>query len=215
MEDDDIDTSSAGSLLPVALAVLAIVLGGAGLYFGMTASQRISPLADTMEAGSSSAARLEKDIAGLETRLAELSAQNSELENTLSRMRLYSNQSEQAVKQLASGMKENRTELVKLAGRLNELLSSGVPSAAAAPVPSGAVSAPSATSIDSTELPASSVESTVARTTADNTYAIEAGDNFVRVASKLGVGLQSLLDANPGADPRRLRIGQEIKIPNN
>jgi len=207
MEDDNIDTSFAGSLLPVALSVLAIVLGGAGLYFGMTANQRLSPLADTMEAGSSSAARLEKNIAGLETRLTELSAQNSELEKALSRMRLDSNQSEQAVKKVVSGMQENRTELVKMAGRLNELLSSGVPSAAVPP--------PSATSSDRADLPASPVESTATPTVTGNTYAIEAGDNFGRIASKLGVGLQALLDANPDADPRRLRIGQEIKVPNN
>lgn len=207
MEDDDIDTSSGGSLLPMALAVLAIVLGGAGLYFGMTANQRLSPLADTMEAGSSSAARLEKDIAGLETRLAELSAQNSELENSLSRMRLYSNQSEQAVKQLAVGMKANRTELVQLAGRLNELISSGVPAPSA--------TAPSATSSDRAEMPSAPVESTPERTPAGNTYAIQAGDNFVKIANKLEVGLQALLDANPGVDHRRLRIGQEIRIPRN
>ncbi|NCP21650.1 MAG: sulfite exporter TauE/SafE family protein [Zetaproteobacteria bacterium] len=85
MEDDDIETSSGSSLLPVALAVLAIVLGGAGLYFGMTANQRINPLADTMDAGSGIAARLEKDIAAFETRIAELRAKSAELEQALSR----------------------------------------------------------------------------------------------------------------------------------
>ena len=29
----------------------------------------------------------------------------------------------------------------------------------------------------------------------------------------MGVSLQALLDANPGVDPRRLRIGQNIVVP--
>lgn len=203
MEDDDIDTPSGGNLLSVALSVLAIVLGGAGLYFGMTASQKLSPLTDSMEAGSGTVARLEKSISALETQLTELSAQYEDTQSAISRMRIYSSQSEQAVKQFASGMQENRTELVKLAERLNELLESGVPQASA---PSGAPAPSQAGPLSSGEVePGSSATS--------RTYAIVAGDNFVKVANKLGVGLQALLDANPGVDPRRLRIGQEINIP--
>lgn len=206
MEDDEIDTSSGGGLLTVALAVLAIVLGGAGLYFGMTANQRLSPLADSLEAGSGNAARLEKSISALETQLAELSGQNSEMQGALNSMRVYGNQSEQAVKQLAAGMQENRVELVKLAGRLNALLANSAPSAPAA--------TPAASSRE--ERPASSgEEGSRAGGASSETYAIVAGDNFVKIASKLGVELQALLDANPGVDLRRLRIGQEIKVPGN
>lgn len=207
MEDDDIDTSSGASLLPVALAVLAIVLGGAGLYFGMTANQRLTPLAESMQAGSSSAARVEKDIAALETRVAELSAQNSEFKETLSRVRLYGNQNEKAVKQLASGVQENRGEIVKLAGRLNQLLADGVTSRAAPE------RAPSTTADDRPDVGGTSPESEGDETANESTYTIEAGDTLNKVAGKLGIGLQTLLDANPGVDPRRLRIGQVINVP--
>ncbi|MFU8848306.1 MAG: LysM peptidoglycan-binding domain-containing protein [Opitutales bacterium] len=203
MEDDDINTPSGGSLLTLALSVLAILLGGAGLYFGMNASQQLSPLADSMEAGSGAAVRLEKSISALETQLAELRGQSSEVQSALNRMRIYSSQSEQAVKQLASGMQENRTELVKLAGRLNELLESTVPSAPA----------PSAVSTTNQAPPLTSGEANSSQLASSRTYAIVSGDNFVKVANKLGVELQALLDANPGVDPRRLRIGQEINIP--
>lgn len=203
MEDDEIDTSSGGGLLTVALAVLAIVLGGAGLYFGMTANQRLSPLADSMEAGSGASAQLEKGISALETQLAELSAQNTELQSALSRLRVYGRQTDQTVKQLTAGVQENRAELVKLAGRLNELLQSRAPSEPAAPAESTARQV----------LPATTSEAMAEQEASADTYAIVAGDNFVRIASKLGVDLQALLDANPGVDHRRLRIGQEINIP--
>lgn len=208
MEDDDMENSSSGSLVPLALAILAIVLGGAGLYFGLTASQRLNPLSESMEAGTSSAARLEKDIAALDTQIAELSAQTSELKQSLDRMRLYSNQSEQAVKQLASGMQENRNEIVKVAGRVNELIAGGARSAATSV----------SSSSSRTEVPAnteSSVGSASSGESSGGTYSIQSGDTFVKIAGKLGVSLQSLLDANPDADPRRLAIGQVINVPSN
>lgn len=207
MEDDDIENSSGSSLLPVALAILAIVLGGAGLYFGMTANQRLSPLTESMEAGTSSAAQLEKDISKLQTQLAEISVQNAELKKSLDRMRLYSNQSEQAVKSVASSVKDNREEIVELAERLNELVSGGGRTTAVATTDSGS---------GRTSLPGAS-DTTDSGTTASapGTYTIAAGDTFGRIASKLGVGLQALLDANPDADPRRLAIGQVINVPAN
>lgn len=203
MEDDDIETSSGGGLIPIALAILAIVLGGAGLYFGLTANQRLSPLAESMDAGSSSTARLEKEISGFETKVAELSAQYSELEKALGRIRLYSNQSEQTVKTVASNVKENRDQIVKLAGRLNELVSSGSKPASTAPT----------TVASSTATPETAAAPSTTEASSEGTYTIVSGDTFGKIANKLDVGLQALLDANPDADPRRLPIGQAIKVP--
>ena len=45
------------------------------------------------------------------------------------------------------------------------------------------------------------------------TYVIAPGDNFSKIASKFGVSVQAIIDANPYADPRRLAIGQTIQIP--
>ncbi|MGB0744044.1 MAG: LysM peptidoglycan-binding domain-containing protein [Opitutales bacterium] len=205
MEDDDIEISSGSSLFPTALAVLAIVLGGAGLYFGMTANQRLSPLADTMEAGTSSAARLEKQISALETQLAEVSALHSELKKTIDRTRIYTSQNEQAVKQVVSGVRDNRAEMVKLVERVNELVSSGVRPAPVAESSSGP---------ERETLPPSA-SNTIETSPAPSTYTITSGDTFARIATKLGVSLQALLDANPGADPRRLAIGQVINVPGN
>jgi len=206
MEDDDIETSSPGGLVPIALSVLAIVLGGAGLYFGLTANQRLNPMAESMEAGSSSAALLEKEIAALETQVAELGAQNTELERSLSRVRLYSNQSEQAVKQLASSVRENREKIVEQAERLNEMISG-----AARPAPAAAESGRPELPTAGSEAESESVNGTASA----STYTIKAGDTFAKISTKLGVGLQALLDANPGVDPRRLAVGQVINVPAN
>jgi LysM repeat protein len=205
---DDIEPASGASMVPLALALLAIVLGGAGLYFGLSANQQLSPLSESINEGSSSAARIDKQLSGIDTRITELSAQHNELAKTVDRLRLYGSQSEQMLKQVAGGVNSNRDELVKLAGKMRELASSGAPSPSA-------TSATSATSAQSNTGGSGNSRSESASTGGASTYKIQSGDTFAKIANQLGVSLDALLEANTDADPRRLRIGQEINIPTN
>ncbi|MCZ7646861.1 MAG: LysM peptidoglycan-binding domain-containing protein [Planctomycetota bacterium] len=48
-------------------------------------------------------------------------------------------------------------------------------------------------------------------------YTVEAGDNPWKISAKVfgdGKYAQKIIDANPGLDPARLKIGQELKLPN-
>lgn len=44
-------------------------------------------------------------------------------------------------------------------------------------------------------------------------YTVEPGDTFYTIARKLGVPMKALMDANPGVEPRRLRVGQKLVVP--
>ena len=44
-------------------------------------------------------------------------------------------------------------------------------------------------------------------------YTIQAGDTFFGLAARFNVSVQQLINANPGVDPNRLQIGQQICIP--
>ena len=44
-------------------------------------------------------------------------------------------------------------------------------------------------------------------------YVIQSGDMLAEVAKNFGVSLDKLLAANPGVQPRYLRVGQKIAIP--
>lgn len=202
--EEDVNQSS-GTMVPVALAVLGIVLGGAGMYFGLTANQRLNPIHELVDAGSSSAARIQKQIAGFDTRIAELSAQVTESKKTLDRVRVYGSQSEQNIKQLAGELKANREQLLKTAEKLNEFAASGF---RAAPAPVAASPGQQTIRVTSDQTSASPEPAGSA-----STYRIQSGDTFAKIASQKGVALQALLDANPEADPRRLSIGQVINIP--
>jgi LysM repeat protein len=189
-------------MIPVALAVFGIVLGGAGLYFGLTANQRLNPIDESVSASATSSAKVEKVINGFETQITELAAQVSEQSKTISRLRVYSSQGEQAVKKLASELNVNREQIVKTAEKLNEFAAAGF---RAAPAPQAPSAASADTATAEPAAPAAPGEAT--------TYVIASGDNFGKIATKAGVTVQAILDANPDADPRRLAIGQTINIP--
>ena len=47
----------------------------------------------------------------------------------------------------------------------------------------------------------------------DGTYVIQKGDNFWKIANRLGISSKALEAANPSINPLRLNIGQKIKLP--
>ena len=54
---------------------------------------------------------------------------------------------------------------------------------------------------------------TPAAGTCGSTYTVVAGDSPSSIAEKCGTTTQAILDANPGLDPRALKIGQVINLP--
>ncbi|MEM7790074.1 MAG: LysM peptidoglycan-binding domain-containing protein [Verrucomicrobiota bacterium] len=202
MDDDEIQPSS--SMLPIAIGILAVVLGGAGLYFGLSANQRLNPIDESISERGTSIAEIEDQVSIFGTRIDELSAKTDELSKTLNRVKAYGNQSEQAIKKLARELDTNRKQIAKTAEMLNEFAANGFR-------PAATQTAPVVAALDkeksSTATPATSGSTTV--------YTIESGDYFSKIATKLGVSLQALIDANPGVDSRRLQIGQKINIPSN
>ncbi len=45
------------------------------------------------------------------------------------------------------------------------------------------------------------------------TYTIKSGDNPASIAKKAGISVNDLMKANPGLDPRKLHVGQELNVP--
>jgi LysM repeat protein len=44
-------------------------------------------------------------------------------------------------------------------------------------------------------------------------YVIASGDTFGALAHKNGISLKAMIDANPGVNPRKLKVGQKVQIP--
>ena len=192
---DDVEVKSTGAnWIPGALALLALILGGAALFFALDASRRLSSMSDSLAEGVSGVAGLEDRIDQLEGQIGELAEAAESLKSRMLRASAYSSQSEKTIRKLAEEINVNREQIIQSAEALAGMgpnSSSG--SATATNTGGGGASAASATE--------------------GGSYSIEPGDTFARIAQQFGVSLQSLLDANPGVDPRRLRIGQTILLP--
>ncbi|HSY52908.1 MAG TPA: LysM peptidoglycan-binding domain-containing protein [Opitutaceae bacterium] len=55
--------------------------------------------------------------------------------------------------------------------------------------------------------------STPGTVSADGTYTIKSGDSLAKIARANGVTLADLEAANPGVDPKHLKVGQKINLP--
>jgi LysM repeat protein len=192
------------SMVTLALVFLAILLGGAGFYLGLTAKQQIAPLTEFVDVGSSSDARINKQLSMAGARIDDLSLQNAKLKETIQRLDRESSQASQEAKQVASGVQSNRGELIELAQKISQLAASGSATAASR----------SRTEVINTGNGASATETTVS-SILKLTYKIQSGDTFGKIASQKNIRLDDLLEANPDVDPRRLSIGKEINIPAN
>lgn len=65
------------------------------------------------------------------------------------------------------------------------------------------------------KLPEPKILSNSAISAGGSTYTIRDGDTLAGIASRLGIDLDALTEANPGVDPGALRVGQSIKLPLN
>lgn len=61
--------------------------------------------------------------------------------------------------------------------------------------------------------PTSNPERTVAAVPAARTHRVQSGETPVAIARKYSVKLETLMAANPGLNPTRMRVGQVLKIP--
>ncbi len=103
-------------------------------------------------------------------------------------------------------LREIGPQLEELDRRTKELVLSRVSGGRGPTVAPGSSSGPESTGSLSTTADS-------AGTGSSEIYTIKAGDNFTNIAKRYKVSLNDLMQANPGVDPQRLQIGQEIRIP--
>ena len=201
-ETDEVSEPSSSGLIPIALAALGIFLGIAGLYFGFTAKKELNAMSASMLERTTQSEQAEEAITSTNFRITELEELLSEQESTIRRLRIYGSQSEEKIKKLDANLKTYGEHVVKVTEELNKVKAS---------VTSGTTVRQTAQS-QSINTADNSVP--VANTASSKrTYKIASGDTFSSIASKFGVSVDSIIEANPYADPRRLRVDQEIIIP--
>ena len=88
------------------------------------------------------------------------------------------------------------------------------PAVMARPAPTvPAIQSPPATPARTT--PTITAQTPAALQNHSRTHTVRAGDTVTMIAKKYGVKPSALMTANPNLDPRRLRVGQLLQIPNS
>ncbi|WP_224772706.1 LysM peptidoglycan-binding domain-containing protein [Pelagicoccus enzymogenes] len=201
MSSSELDSPSK---TPLFIGIAAVIVALVGLGVGWM--------------GLSRAAELEKQI----TRLEEAASQGTGLEESLQEtadrveslstgMNNFSKSVNDAISGIRSDMTKVRSDIRKNSmdaltalKMVKDLEEKGVQVAV---VPT----ASSSSSSSSTDAAAKKTPDTAPGTS--GVYTIKSGDTLGKIAAAYKISLSQLQAANPGIDPRRLRIGQQVAIP--
>jgi LysM repeat protein len=181
------------------IAIAALVCGLVGLIFGIVAFQKSSEM-DAVTEIKDANATISESVAGLQTEMDGISKKYV----TLTQLKEFANSTQDGFNQITDTISKTRTDVrantIKVAELDTKIQSGGVvrKSAPSSSTPSASADSPAATSSG----PAGGVE-----------YTIQSGDTLGKVAANFGVSLDMLLSANPGVQPRYLKVGQIIVIP--
>ncbi len=196
------------------LALLGVGLGAAGLYYGYRTKQETDELREEVS--------LVRDLMGKIQEVEEVSSGISEgaarVKREVDALREGTQNAFNQVSAELTRVRNDLNESLSFARTLQERLTGlqrggGVASAPAQHEGAEVVDADEAEAVAQSQSPASSRASENAASAEMEVYVIRSGDTLSAVASRYQIPLGRLLEANADVDPRRLQVGQEIRVP--
>ena len=182
------------------IAIAALVCGLIGLILGIVAFQKSSQL-DLVTEIKEGNSTISESVAGLQEEMSGLSKKYS----TLANLKEFANSTQagfnQITEQLTKIRTQARTDTIKIA-EIESRLGGGAPVRPATTSTSSSSSDGSAASTLTSSVPPGGTQ-----------YTIQPGDTLGKVAKNFGISLDQLLGANPGVQPRYLRVGQTLVSP--
>ena len=179
------------------IAVAALVCGLVGLILGIVAFQKSSQL-DAVSEIKDANSTISESIASLQDEMSGMSKKYT----TRANLEEFANSTQEGFNQIVDQLTKIRTQ-----SRADTIKVAEIESRLAG----GARIRHSTTSSSSDGPTAATVTSSVPP--GGTQYTIQAGDTLGKVAKDFGISLDKLLGANPGVQPRYLRVGQTLVIP--
>ncbi len=181
------------------IALIALVLGGAGLALGFIAFQRTQD-GDVIITIKDSISTLSESMTDVQAKVSSQTAEYVTKDN----LRTIATQTQDAFNAISDQLSKMRTQsrgdAIKIAEMEAKLENFQGPRAK-----------PKSPVVVSDE----AMEQTTANENGTISYKIQSGDTLGKVAKEFGITLDTLLSANPGVQPRYLQLGQEVIIPAN
>lgn len=208
MEDDSQESQISQKISNYApiMAFVGLGLGIIATAIGATALSKISSTSADINQRIEKSAAVELDLKKISDRVDSLAAQLEDIKSgSDSKVGELRAQTQNAVDVLNSNLNKLRDELVKNRESISKLASMR---AAPRPAQSPAQASSDAPAQDN-------AQGGNAEPAADGMkiHKIQSGDTLSKLAKKYAVSLSSILKANSDINPERLKIGQEIKIP--
>ncbi|MCH6257701.1 LysM peptidoglycan-binding domain-containing protein [Puniceicoccaceae bacterium K14] len=210
LSSTDLDSPSK---TPLFLGIAALILAIAAVVLAWLGFTKVTAL----EAQLSELSSGNDSIAAIEGEVAKNSDQLKQVISGVTGMREEVNKALGGIQDDISSNKKNIRGVTIQAGtalkKVRELEAKGV-QVVAAPVeaPRVSTSPKDNPEIDVTKAPKESTP-LEGREPETQRYRIKSGDYLSKVAARFKISLNDILKANPGIDPNRLAIGQEIVIP--
>ncbi len=196
LSSSDLDSPSKTPLfIGIAAVIIALIALGLG-WVGFSRSNAFERKLAELEAGNQEAADLQATVSALGSRLDGMANSMSGLSGDVNDV--LSNVGSD-ISKIKNDIRKVMIEAGTARRMVEELEKKGV--RAAAPAPARTASG----SDGKNATPAGP----------GGTYTIKSGDTLGKIAAAYKITLSQLQAANPGVDPRRLRIGQQIVIPGN
>ncbi len=207
IEDTESSDASPFSFIPLAIGLAGVLLGGVAIYLSYSGSGKAGAAQDASEQmGVRLQARLEsmeERFARIDNRLEHHAAEGDALERTLRNM---ASQTQNVLTQLSNELNRTKEQISTQSRQMQELAEALNETRAA----TGRRSAPAAAAEGREEGRSPAAESAA---TDVREHRIQSGDTFSTLALRYGVSVDAILEANPNANPRRLQIGEVIRIP--
>lgn len=205
LSSSDLDTSSK---TPLFIGIAAVILALTGVILGWYAFSKASALEAQLAEVSSAAesiAELKTTVEGNSEMIRRMAGKLGSIETSLAGVTGGVQKDIATINKNLRGITiDAKTALMKV----EALEKSGVKASAPAPKTTAKSSPPSGVN--------KSLGSKPATNSGDaKTHTIKSGDTYQKVGTLYKVSVNDLIDANPGVDPRRLKIGQPIVVPSS
>ncbi len=202
MEDDIISKSEKQSPLIPALGLLGLGLSIIALALGIISMVKVGDTAADMNDKIEKAAALSLETKKISDRIDSLAMQIESIKSDdKSKMETVVSQVNAELKKVYAAIDDTRNVVGENRKAIEEVAKRG----SARPAQASAAQQP--------QTPAASSADQAAQPSDSKKHIIQSGDTFAKLAKKYGVSVDAIINANPDANPSRLRIGQEISIP--
>lgn len=207
-------TNNKSSFLPMALSLVALALAAAALFLAVNSAKKLDSAQEALTVKADKAIAASVEVSNIAPKLQSLANQINEVRSST---KTASNKTISDVKSALEYYSKLINENRALISANQEALKTIALELRDRPTKSQTRAKAQASEQQAAPQEQQKTEQTEQSATATasgtKTYKIKSGDYLAKIAKKFKVSIKALQDANPGIEPSKLQIGQEINIP--